>query len=257
MWRAHAIPRNSRPGGRRAGPFGALARAFDHQRGAGLGVRLPRQREQHGRRMLHRAPQAEPGGERDAARRRRRGVAEVHRHDAEAAALNQQVGRLEGMFGVFARNEPRSHGRGGPRRRRPTPGRRHRRHRPARRFRRAPWRRRGSQCSRLVRPEEAGPTISVRQPRGRLDFGDAGGDDFRLGTCLPEDRFELLFEDRRRHCIRLFFACTIFLQATDEVSSGVRGLSKPSYSALSKGRPSTRRGQSSSTGRRRCELPRV
>ena len=99
------MPRKSRPG-LPARPFGALAGAFDRQRGAGFGIRLPRQREEHSRRIFDGAAQAEPRSQRDAAGGRERRVAEIHRHDAEAAALNEEVGGLEGVLGVFGGTNP-------------------------------------------------------------------------------------------------------------------------------------------------------
>ena len=125
--------------GARAGPVDALARAFQHQGGAGLGVGLPRHRNQHGGRMFHGAAQAEPGSQRDAARGGGRRIAQIHGHQSEPAALDQQIGGFEGVLGVVPAAHPKqavqAHAGGGG----GSGDRRHLRHPPARRLPGARW----------------------------------------------------------------------------------------------------------------------
>src|SRR5579862_3766597 len=56
--------------------------------------------------MLHGAAQTEPGSERYAAGGRGRCIAQIESYDAEAAALDQEVGRPEGMLGVMGAADP-------------------------------------------------------------------------------------------------------------------------------------------------------
>ena len=92
-------------------------------------------------------------------------IAQIHRHQTESAALNQQVGRFERVLGIVAAADPEhaieSHAGG-------FGGRGVERvfciHQCARFLPRVASAR--IEISRLVRPEEAGPKISVRLPRG-------------------------------------------------------------------------------------------
>src|SRR5262249_20951527 len=55
----------------------------------------------------------EPGRERDPPRGRWWGIAQVENHQAEASALNQQVGGFECMFGIVGAAHPEEAGQGG------------------------------------------------------------------------------------------------------------------------------------------------
>ena len=146
MWRA-PNPRNSRAGRLpdHAGALAARTRASARRRfWRSIAARA---RAKHRRRILDGAAQAEPRSQRDAAGAVEGRIAEIHGHDAEAAALDQQVGGLEGMLGILRGTNPNAGGRAAPRRRRRRPGRRHRRYPPGRRLPRGPWRRPGSSAA--------------------------------------------------------------------------------------------------------------
>ena len=178
----------------------ASAPALQHQRGAGFGVGLPRHRDQHGRAYF---PPRGAGGTRKSARcgaRLGRRIAQIHDHQAEPAALDQQIGGFEGVLGACAAAHPEQAlqlhaGIVGGVRGKGILGIHQRAD-----FLRAVAAAR-IESSRLVRPEEAGPTISVRHPRGSPPVAESTsempvGSAFRLGPGLPaegsaEDRFEL------------------------------------------------------------------
>ena len=102
-----AMPRSRRPACSAPDQPARSRRHSSCERGAGFGVRLPRHRHQHGRGILHRAAQAEPGGERNAPRGFGRRIAQVHGHQAETAALDQQVGRFQRVLGVVRATNPK------------------------------------------------------------------------------------------------------------------------------------------------------
>jgi hypothetical protein len=56
--------------------------------------------KQHGRGFLYRALKTEPGGERDAAGRLQRNIAQIDGYHAEAAALQQEVGDAQGLLNL-------------------------------------------------------------------------------------------------------------------------------------------------------------
>lgn len=48
--------------------------------------------------VLHRAPEAKPGSEWNAPRRRHRNIGQVEDDESEAAGLQEEIGGLEGLF---------------------------------------------------------------------------------------------------------------------------------------------------------------
>src|SRR5262249_27378365 len=92
----------------------ALAGALDGERGAGFRVRLPREGDEDGRGVFDGAAQAEPGRQRDPAGGGGRRVAELHGNDAEAAALNEQGGGLEGSLRGLCAADPKEALEGDP-----------------------------------------------------------------------------------------------------------------------------------------------
>ena len=158
--------------------------------------------------MLHGAAQTEPGSERDAARGAHRSIAQIQRHHAEAAALQQQVRRTERMCGVVAAADPQQPrqlhaGSGG-----------------GERIERILGIHQGAEflaCggSSQNRNQQAGAAgrrraenlreAPARQPAGRqVDFRNAARNRFSSRFRLPpevtaEQRFELFPEQRRAH----------------------------------------------------------
>ena len=185
------------------------------------------QRNQRRRRMLHCAPQSEPGIKRDAPRRGGRGIAQIHRDQPEAAAGGQQVSRFERLGGIVPAADPqhavklhsRRFGRGGVEgvvgiHQRagflPLCGCRHHRHEQA-----------GSAGG--CRSDDLSQASARQSADGAVDFGNAGGDRFHRGACLPIERaaergFELPFESRGAH-VSLFIRLSRFLQ---KMGTGVK-----------------------------------
>jgi hypothetical protein len=79
---------------------------FDHPRGALAELPFAANHDQHGRGVLDSPAQAEPGGQRDAPRDRRRDIAQVQRHHAEASGMADQVGGFQGVQGVSPTAHP-------------------------------------------------------------------------------------------------------------------------------------------------------
>ena len=127
-------------------------------------------------------------------------------------ALNQEIRRFQSVLGIFAGTNPNYAFQADPGRRGRSRVERIVRidqsaNLPARRRRRQNGMQQGSSPRR-----RGSDDLRQASPR-QLDFRDAAGEKLRLRTRLPKHRFELFFERRDRHRIRLFFACTIFLQA--------------------------------------------
>ncbi len=215
---------------RRSAPVDRFPSAFEQQAGAGFGVGTPRQRQQHGRRMLHRAPQTEPGSERDAARRFGRGIAQVQGHQPEAAALDQQIGGFERVIGAARATHPEQAlqayaGRGGGSRIEGILG----IHQSADFLARGGAGERGDQEAGTAgrsRTKHFRQAAARQAAGGAIQLGNPAGDQFQRGADAPFERavseewFELFFENRRAAHFRFLFACTIFLQDEFFVKGG-------------------------------------
>ena len=203
-------------------PRHSFPRAFQHQRGAGLGVRPPSHRQQHGGRMLYRAAQAEPGSERDAARHFDRRIAQIHRHQPESATLDQQIGRFERPLRAMAATHPKqaveAHaGRRGGSRVEGVFG----VHQRADFLARRGLGQDGNQqagASRRSRSKDFRQAAARQPPGSAINLRNPDRNHLRRRARLPlqrpaaQHRFELFFDPRRAAHIRLLFACTIFLQ---------------------------------------------
>src|ERR1017187_9700009 len=149
----------------------------------------------------------------------RGGIAQIHDHQAEAAALDQQVGRFEGVFGAVPAAHPKQArqvhaGIGGGVWGKGVLG----------IHERASFLARGGGGQQREQqagaaggggPDDFGETSAGQPAGGRIDFRNAGGGAFGLGAGLPvegcaEDRFELFQEDSGTHLFAFYSPALYF-----------------------------------------------
>ena len=217
----------------RTRPCGVLAGAFQVQRRAGFGVRLARHRDQHGGSVFDGAAQAKPGGERDAASRGGRSIAEIENDHPETTALDQQVDRFEGVLGAVGTNPKQAvevdAGGAGGRRVEGVFG----VDQGANFLAMSGLREDGEQQTGTAggRGSEDFSEAAAGQSAGsRVERGDAGGDALGRRSGLPvemaaQEGFELRLEGNGWH-FRFLFAFTIFLQ--EGIARCQWGIGRPS-----------------------------